>query len=693
MIPADERFNGEDGARPQVGLRLVVEHELAARHRRAQLFLQLKFFVDLNVELRPIELESVAADLLRPVHGGVGVGQQRVCVPTVVREGRGADAARHAQPPAVDLDRFGDRRLKLAHGRDDGFDILGLIAKDDDEFVAADAYDGIGRAQRGDHSRRDGLEQFVAGVVAQAVVDVFEIVEIDEGDRRPAVAPLRQLDRAREALLEQGAIGKPGQGVVGRHELDPVFRELALDGDAGDFGRGVDQPQLRRVRFANGARIERKRPQNLLLMRGDRRRPAGSKAVGGGERAKIGPSRVARHVGDDYRLADEGRGPARAGARADAQSVNRFDVGGGQVRRRAVMQAQACLVEQQDRGVHAVQLGFDEARQAIEDVGQRRARRDHFENLRLAVAQRLRQFARRDVPRYADHANDLAYLVAQRHLRRRHPEFPAVRVDDIFLDVDQGPAGVDDAPLVGQVFPGDVGAVKLEVRFSDQIAGRGETDLARRGVVGDDETARRVLDPEIVGHEVDQPLQRNAFRDDRAALVKLGYVVVRRNPAALRHRLELDLDAPSVRQAGGPGLELLVRADRIPQFDTLVDRPWAGSNCEQAFGDLPQRGAGLRLVRSEAVDFGEPTVAPDQSAFLVKEGNALPDVLDRRLVARRPGLEARDDRRLLADDDLLGLDHGAAQRDESRLVEGVDERRGVPVAQAKALSCVFGNRA
>ena len=65
-------------------------------------------------------------------------------------------------------------------------------------------------------------------------------------------------------------------------------------------------------------------------------------------------------------------------------------------------------------------------------------------------------------------------------------------------------------------------------------------------------------------------------------------------------------------------------------------------------------------MRSEAVNLAESAVAADQSAVRIEEGDALPDVFDCRLVARRLCLEARDHGRLFADDDLLRLDDGAA---------------------------------
>ena len=50
--------------------------------------------------------------------------------------------------------------------------------------------------------------------MAERIVDRFEVVEIDEHDRhRPQVAPV-QIERVREPVVEQRAVGQPGQRVV-----------------------------------------------------------------------------------------------------------------------------------------------------------------------------------------------------------------------------------------------------------------------------------------------------------------------------------------------------------------------------------------------------------------------------------------------------------------------------------------------
>ena len=69
------------------------------------------------------------------------------------------------------------------------------------------------------------------------VVDDLEIVEVDEGDRRATVVAFGEQDRLRQPDRAAGRGWAARQRVVGRHELDAVFGELALDGDAGDLRR------------------------------------------------------------------------------------------------------------------------------------------------------------------------------------------------------------------------------------------------------------------------------------------------------------------------------------------------------------------------------------------------------------------------------------------------------------------------
>ena len=101
------------------------------------------------------------------------------------------------------------------------------------------------------------FKQFVAGVVAQAVVDEFEIVEIDEHHRHPAVVSLGMQHGLRQTVFEQGAVGQPGQRVMVGHEMNAVFGQLAFDRDAGDARGDIDEARLGVGRFAHRRRIHR----------------------------------------------------------------------------------------------------------------------------------------------------------------------------------------------------------------------------------------------------------------------------------------------------------------------------------------------------------------------------------------------------------------------------------------------------
>ena len=82
------------------------------------------------------------------------------------------------------------------------------------------------------------------------------------------------------------------------------------------------------------------------------------------------------------------------------------DISFGKVRGGAMAQMHAVLVEQQHGASDADKLRFDQPRQAVQDFGKRRVGRDHFEDVRLPVAQRLGEFARGDVARDAHEADD-----------------------------------------------------------------------------------------------------------------------------------------------------------------------------------------------------------------------------------------------------------------------------------------------
>jgi hypothetical protein len=86
------------------------------------------------------------------------------------------------------------------------------------------------------HACRHLFQDFIAGRMAQTVVDVLEIVEVEIGDRHLAAVASRLVERLGHALLEEGAVRQSRQVIVMRHEVDTLVTSLALDGDARDVG-------------------------------------------------------------------------------------------------------------------------------------------------------------------------------------------------------------------------------------------------------------------------------------------------------------------------------------------------------------------------------------------------------------------------------------------------------------------------
>ena len=94
---------------------------------------------------------------------------------------------------------------------------------DDGEFVAADAGDEVVVAHGVGQPLRHRADQLVADRMAERVVDVLEVVEVDieHGRRRAALAHVR--DHRLEALAEKDAVGQAAERIVQRKMAQPRF--------------------------------------------------------------------------------------------------------------------------------------------------------------------------------------------------------------------------------------------------------------------------------------------------------------------------------------------------------------------------------------------------------------------------------------------------------------------------------------
>ncbi len=93
-------------------------------------------------------------------------------------------------------------------------DRFGGIDQEDRELVAADPRHAVAPAHAADQHARDLDQRFVAGLVAEAVVDQLQSIEIDEQHRRIFIVAAHAADRLVEAAHEAAAVRKLDQRIL-----------------------------------------------------------------------------------------------------------------------------------------------------------------------------------------------------------------------------------------------------------------------------------------------------------------------------------------------------------------------------------------------------------------------------------------------------------------------------------------------
>ncbi|HEY2929779.1 MAG TPA: hypothetical protein VGJ65_23245 [Albitalea sp.] len=147
-----------------------------------------------------------------------------------------AQAAAHMQLVGADDEGLAQRVEQLLGDRDRGGAPV-QRGQADDKLVAALARRGVAGAQAAAQPRRGGLEDLVTGLVAERVVDVLEMVEVEEHHRHLHAAALR----LRDAVAKHQPVRQPGEHVVLRQVADALLVVLAF-GDVG--GDAADCEQL-----------------------------------------------------------------------------------------------------------------------------------------------------------------------------------------------------------------------------------------------------------------------------------------------------------------------------------------------------------------------------------------------------------------------------------------------------------------
>lgn len=155
----------------------------------------------------------------------------------------------------------------------------------------------------------------------------------------------------------------------------------------------------------------------------------------------------------------------------------------------------AALVEQEHRSKYRVELGFDQQHQLIKNVLQRRARRDHFQNVSLPVAEDVGPLAGGDIVGDAEQAESLAVRIAKGNLCRGHPFAGAGGIDNEFLLVDHRFSAAQYSLFAIVKTARHLRGMEIEIGQADHVAGLFPPAVGGKRLVGDHEAAIGALDP------------------------------------------------------------------------------------------------------------------------------------------------------------------------------------------------------
>ena len=187
-----------------------------------------------------------------PGDGDADAGGDEVLAP-VDREGLGEGGG----------DALGDRHRLV---------LVGEAVDQDPELVAAEAGDGVARAQVGAQPRRHRPQQLVAGVVAEAVVDQLEAVEVEEEDPDRRAGAVRASQRVAERVDEAEPVGQAGERVVEDAVAQRLVGGVALDRVGEHVGRGLHEVDVLRREAAGLGGVDVEHPERAALCRRSRRR-------------------------------------------------------------------------------------------------------------------------------------------------------------------------------------------------------------------------------------------------------------------------------------------------------------------------------------------------------------------------------------------------------------------------------------
>ena len=236
MRPAAQRLDADHGLAAVVDDRLVGDLQLVALDRRAQVVLDQLALEQVGVHRGVVDAGAVAAFVLGAIERHVGMAHDVGRAADLLVDHGDADAGADHDGLVADGVGRADRRDQAVGDRQQRR-VVAAGRGDDGELVAADAGDQIVAAHGVGQPLRHRADQFVADRMAERVVDVLEVVEVDveHGRRRAALAHVG--DHRFEPLAEEDAVGQAAQRIVQGEMAQPRFRRTRWWRRCGACGR------------------------------------------------------------------------------------------------------------------------------------------------------------------------------------------------------------------------------------------------------------------------------------------------------------------------------------------------------------------------------------------------------------------------------------------------------------------------
>jgi hypothetical protein len=228
---AKQQLVAHDRASGKLDDRLAVEHDAVLVEGGADLLGPGAAPIRAAGQAPRVERHAVPAGSLRLIHRAVGAPQSLLGAQEVSAQAGEADADRRAHRLAREDLLAAPETLEQVLGDGRGI-VHARAAQQNRELVAAQPPHRVGLAQAVAQQLRGLAHESVAGLMAEGVVHLLQVVQVQHQQRARVPVAAHQLDLQRQRLQEAPAVEQAGQRVVFGQELELALERLAL-GDVG----------------------------------------------------------------------------------------------------------------------------------------------------------------------------------------------------------------------------------------------------------------------------------------------------------------------------------------------------------------------------------------------------------------------------------------------------------------------------